>query len=207
LSVFFGSTLALLTIVVVVEGVALLSLMRQIGTVLSHVAPPRPGSLEGGPQEGQQIPEPLREDIRGKQGGLFVFLGVRCPSCKPVEEVLGTVVEHYPELSLVPIVLGDFLEQREEHAEQLAVPARSDCQDLALEWSIPGTPYAVGVTADYRVVRAGVVNSLDQLEALAELVTDDHLHQGRSVDADENDLVAAQVHSDGKPAYPEGRRL
>lgn len=168
MNIFVASALALLTIVALVEGVALLALMRQVGTVLSHVAPPRPGVLEGGPTRGEQIPELLRDLLTAPVGGLLVFLSTNCPSCRSVEKVLDVVAEHYPELTLVPLVLGDLAVQREEYAERLSVRGRADFQDLAIEWSIPGTPYAVGVDAGGYVIHCGIVNSLDQLEALAE---------------------------------------
>ena len=165
---FLISTLIMLSVVVAVEGVAVLALMRQVGTVLMHVAPPRPGSFAGGPALGEFAPASASAALRPNAPGVFIFLGANCPGCAPIERVLETFARHYNELSVVPIVVGEFEKQRVEHASQLAVPARHDLQELVDVWSVPGTPFAVGVDADGRLVQAGVINSLDQLESLAE---------------------------------------
>jgi hypothetical protein len=180
MTVFVGLTLATLTVVVVIEGLALLAVMRQVGTVLTHVAPPRPGVLPGGPTVGQLVPEMLAPSR--SSGELVVFLGAHCPACTAVEKILPTVAKAYPQLELVAAVLGEVVSQREAHAKEVPIPARVDLQGLASEWAVPGTPYAVGVGGDGRVVASGIVNTLDQIEALAETVVHSPLWQEPGVE-------------------------
>jgi thiol-disulfide isomerase/thioredoxin len=153
----------LLVVAVVVEAFVLLALMRQVGTVLRHVRPPRPGSQFGGPERGTVLDVP--DFIEGERA-VLVFTAPNCPSCKSLEPALRPVAEHY-DLELVPILVGGSDEQRDQYARSLEVPARTDLSHLYDEWTIPGTPFAIGVDPAGKVVESGIVNDLDQLEALA----------------------------------------
>ncbi len=165
---FLVTTVVFLAVVVAIEGVALLALMRQVGTVLMHVSPPRPGTGFGGPVIGGSVSESVFSSVAFEAPAVFIFVGSNCPACAPIERVLRTFRDNYNELELFVVVTGEFEERRIEHAAELEVAAHHDLEGLAELWKIPGTPYAVGVSAEYRIAHAGVVNTLDQLEALAE---------------------------------------
>lgn len=166
MNTFVASTLALLTVAVVALGLTVLALMRQVGTVLLHVAPPRPG-VAGGPEIGAELPAKLEAELVGASGAILVFLGAHCPACTRVEPVLPTLSARYPELRFVPIAVAESQLQRDQHLARLSLAGRSDCQELLESWNIPGTPFAVGIDGSRHVVASGVVNSLDHLEALA----------------------------------------
>ncbi len=59
----------------------------------------------------------------------------------------------------------------ERYAERVGSLARTDLHHLYEAWAVPGTPFAVGLDAENRVVFSGVVNTLDQLETVSEAVS------------------------------------
>jgi hypothetical protein len=105
------------------------------------------------------------------------------------------VERHYDELKVVTIVTGRDEAGRAAYAKDIGSTARLDLKELMSDWSIPGTPFAVGIDAGGIVSKSGVVNSLDQLEALAEFLLrteDSELAQAELSAANpgqENDVV------------------
>lgn len=181
--------LVLLVITVIVEAFALLAVMRMVGTVLKHVRPPRPGTHFGGPKPGTVVEVPGVAE--GRQA-VVVFVAPDCPSCKSIESALAPVAQHY-DLELVAVLVGGSERQRADYIERARVPVRLDLDHLYDAWELPGTPFAVGIDSSYRVVESGAVNSLDQLEALAEHVMNPlPLMEGDGVPRDEmEELITA----------------
>ena len=95
---FQNTLVALLCVAVIVQGFALVAVMRQVGTVLKHVRPPRPGTQFGGPAPGTEL------DAAGAAPSIFVFVSPNCPSCKGLEPALEPVARHY-DLDLVAVLV------------------------------------------------------------------------------------------------------
>lgn len=158
-------TVVLLAAAVIVEGVVLVAVMRQVGGILVQLKPPRPGEIEGGPDRGTVV------DIPGTTIGkpkVVVFIDTGCNICKPLLTAIPTVRREYPEAEFVAIVSGDDDVHRASYARQLGDAARLDLAKLLKTWNVPGTPFGVAIDAAGVVSGSGVVNSLDQLEALTE---------------------------------------
>jgi methylamine dehydrogenase accessory protein MauD len=158
---------ALLTLVVV-------ALARQVGTLHLRLGPR--GALEideEGPPLGEAPEGVTMVDLEGREasvGGsgepqLLLFVSPGCPVC---QDVLPSVPAAARAGSLTPYVIADA--GPEETAvsyghDHVAVPLVA-APELAREYRIPGTPYAV-VLDVMGVVRAkGTVNNLEQLEGL-----------------------------------------
>lgn len=186
---FLAVFLTLLTTIVVVEAFALLALMRQVGTVLRHVAPPRPGTHLGGPEPGDDAVVP---GLSPGRRAIVLFLAPNCPTCRAVEPALVPVSRHY-DLSLVTVLVGGSDAHRAEYVDRLAVPVRTDLDALYAKWEVPGTPFAVGIDEHQKVLSSGIVNSLDQLETLAEYV----LSPAAPISADDSARLALAATNGG----------
>lgn len=152
----------LLLVAVVFEGLLLIGVMRQVGGLLLRLPAPRPGTTEGGPETGSPVDV---DDLRA-QPGVLLFLSPGCSLCDDLVPGLPSLEKHFPELQLIAVPLSADDQVRAEYAKTLPIRTRSDLRDLRAQWSIEGTPYAVGFDSDLRVVGSGVVNNVEQVEAL-----------------------------------------
>ena len=157
----------LLVVAVVILGLLLVAVMRQVGAILLQISPARPGDIEGGPELGTNVEVP---GLEKNKPAIVVFVAPGCNVCEPLLPVIPIVERNYPELQVCVAIGGEDEHEREAYAQQLKNLARPDLHRLHRNWEVPGTPYAVGLDLTHRVVRTGVVNNLDHLEALAEFV-------------------------------------
>ncbi len=158
---------ALLVVAAIVEGTVLVGVSRQLGTLLLQSAPPRPGGLDGGPSVDDELEIPGLPDDKG---AVVIFIAPGCGPCDALKPSIPVVARHYQQLEVTAAVVAPDEGERRRYAAEFGAVGRSDLNHLYEEWEIPGTPFAVGVDRAHRVRRTGVVNTLDQLEALAESV-------------------------------------
>jgi hypothetical protein len=152
----------------ILEGIVLLGLLRQMGTYLVRLSPPRPGELPGeGPEAGRLVE---LDFLPEQEPAVLLFVSPRCSFCSDLTAKLPTFRRNYKELHLIPLVVSETDKSKREYAAALGQGARPDSESLFEEWSVPGTPYGVGVGVDGRVLMSGVINSLPQLETLADSV-------------------------------------
>ena len=164
----------------VLEGVVLLGLLRQMGTYLVRMSPPRPGELPGeGPEAGLSVELDFLPD---RQTAILLFVSPRCSYCADLTSKLPAFRRHYREIHLVPLVVADTDDAKREYASKIGNGARPDSGQL-FEWTVPGTPYAVGIGVNGRILMSGVINSLPQLETLADSIL-------AAADTNESDDVA-----------------
>jgi thiol-disulfide isomerase/thioredoxin len=154
----------LLVVTVVAMAVVLVAVARQVGSLLLQVAPQRPGSIEGGPEIGTAVDVPGLSSVPA----VVTFVSPGCAPCEALGPAIPAIARHYPELTLAVAVVGGDGVERARLVAELAPYARSELDGLDREWDVPGTPFAVGIDPDGVARLSGVVNNLDQLEALAE---------------------------------------
>lgn len=98
---------------------------------------------------------------------LAVFVSPTCRICGFLQSAVPVVERNYPEIHVVTIITGGG-DDKQTYAKNFGTSARLDLGRTYASWDIPGTPYAVGLDKEQRLVSKGVVNNLDQLEAVAE---------------------------------------
>jgi hypothetical protein len=158
----------LLTVAVIAETVVLVGLARQVGGVLLQLRPPMPGGAEGGPESGTTARAPGLPIGSPK---VLLFVSPDCQLCDFLRPSIPVLHRAYPQVAVVPVLVGKA--RGESTTEYLGrfgdVAPDPTFGGLAATWNVPGTPFAVGVDGLETVRGSGIVNSLDQLEALAEM--------------------------------------
>jgi hypothetical protein len=145
-----GLVVALLAVAAL--AVAVLALAREVGELRLRVGPQAALELlDEGPELGS--PTSLRDDLPGPDAGvagaryaLAVFTSEGCPVCSALEPVLALMARD----PMIELRVFD------------------EVRDAAVwrELRIPGSPYAVVLDLDGRVLSKGTFNSLGQLESL-----------------------------------------
>ncbi|MEX0832584.1 MAG: methylamine dehydrogenase accessory protein MauD [Actinomycetota bacterium] len=160
-----------LWIMVVTLAVLVVALARQIGALHMRLGPR--GALEidtEGPPLGSEAPARTTLDREGHPvtvGGrgdpqLLLFVSPECPVCR---EVLPSVAVVARQGRLTPFVVVD--DPDPDGVGDTGAPVVPD-PELARNFNVPGTPYAVFLD-DRGTVRAkGTVNNLEQMEGLLE---------------------------------------
>lgn len=171
--------------------VLLIAVMRQVGTILIHLNPGRTGEVDGGPEIDAIVHVPGLPD---GSATVVVFVSPTCTLCGFLQPALPAIRAHYPEVRVLPVVLGDDERARRAYADRLGEGARHDLLELAKEWNVQGTPFAVGINDAGQVKGRGVVNSLDHLEGLAETLLLSSVEAAAAAEAE----LAAQS-SNGRP--------
>jgi hypothetical protein len=161
------ATILLTAVGVVAIALILVGILREMGAIMLQVGPPREGDVDEGPEIGSEVTEP---GLARARPSLFIFVTPSCSLCKPVVEALPTVQAAYPSVGILPLIVGTSSDDRASYAASIPLPSRTDKTELFTEWSIPGTPFAVGVDRTNRIVARGIVNNLPQLEAIASKV-------------------------------------
>jgi thiol-disulfide isomerase/thioredoxin len=156
--------LVLTAALAMLEGVLVVGILRQLGAVQMQIGPPRYGNVEEGPEVGRSVV------ISGlpRRPTMLIFLGPTCSFCKAIVPGLPAIARAYPEVSVVGAVMGDDSEEKTAYAMSLGVESRTDLDALFSEWSLPGTPYVVGIGSDDTILARGVVNNLPQLDRFVE---------------------------------------
>ncbi|HWC32100.1 MAG TPA: hypothetical protein VG709_03130 [Actinomycetota bacterium] len=167
MSGWWAVSYVVLWVLVVVLGILVVALAREVGTL--HLRRGPRGALEldeEGPPLGE-APEPIdaldsegRHVTVGGPGGwqLLVFVSPGCPVCR---EVLPSIEPVARVEKLRAVVVSD-----ERDVPVVGGAAVVPAPDIAERYATPGTPYVVLLDA-MGVVRAkGTVNNLEQIEGL-----------------------------------------
>lgn len=156
----------LLVAMAIIEGVVLVAVMRQVGGILLQLRPATVGELEGeGPLPGTPV------EVPGLDSGtpaIVLFLSPNCALCEPLVPGIAVADHNYQDVEMMVAITGGRDEDRFAYAERVGSLAQPDLEQFESIWNIPGTPFAVGINKQSRVHSSGVVNSLDQIESLAE---------------------------------------
>ena len=171
----------ILWIAVVVLGLVVVALTRQIGVLYERVAPAGALLQRHGPEVGSAAPVVEAEELGGRTrtvGGtrddgrstLLFFLSPTCPVCKTLLPVLRSIVRR--EADRLEIVLASD-GPRPEHeafvqAEHLDGFAYVLSPSLGMTWQVGKLPYAALVDAGGVVRAKGLVNTREHLESLFE---------------------------------------
>src|SRR3989442_146110 len=117
----------LLTAAVVLGGVFLVALMRQVGSLLLLINPENPRPVAGGPELGSELFVPGTN--RGTPT-IVTFLAPRCPPCEELVPKLPVFRERYQDVELIAIVALGEDEERVSYAKSIGPFARADLPEL-----------------------------------------------------------------------------
>lgn len=170
----------LLALLSVLNALMLVATMRQVGVLHQRVRPTGAGAANG-PAIGARLPALALQAVNDRASGVpsaaktVTLLAYVAPGCSLCGELLPSFEafgRNAPEAVQVLLATDAPPDKAAEYAEENDVKmplVRAD--NLAREWHIPGSPYVVAVRQDdsqtLRVLSAGVVNSLEQLEDVA----------------------------------------
>jgi methylamine dehydrogenase accessory protein MauD len=170
-----------LWVVVIVQALALLAVIRQLGVLHERIAPAGALMLAKGLKTGEPAPTVAVEDVSGNAltvGGartderatLLVFISPTCPVCKTLLPALKSSASS--ERAWLDIVLasdGDLAAQRAFIAAHRLEGFRYVISaPLGLTYQVSRLPFSVLIDA-HGVLRArGIVNSREHLESLFE---------------------------------------
>ncbi|HEX2032251.1 MAG TPA: hypothetical protein VHL78_12800 [Actinomycetota bacterium] len=162
-----------LWVLVVVLGLAVLALARQVGVLHLRLGPR--GALEiddEGPPLGE-APEPIdARDSSGRPvtiGGpgtsqLLMFVSPGCPVCR---EVLPSLPAASRVGGMAPVVVSDGPPDEGPATNGTRAPVVVS-PEVARAYGVPGTPYVVALDAQGVVRAKGTVNNLEQMEGLVD---------------------------------------
>lgn len=171
----------LLWIVVVVMGVIIFALVRQIGVLYERVAPAGALMMNQTLEVGQEIKKLDLLDIDGNLitvGGvpengkskLVFFVSPTCPVCKTLLPVVKSADKN--EQKWLEIILasdGDHHDHKSYIAEhELANFTYISSEILGRSYGVSKLPYAVLIDEQGKVASMGIVNSREHLESLFE---------------------------------------
>jgi methylamine dehydrogenase accessory protein MauD len=169
----------LVWLVIVVMGVVIFALARQIGVLHERVAPMGALMTDHGVQVGQPAPVMALVDIRGHAitlGGpslrdrhtLLLFVSPTCPICKKLLPAARSFARRERrQLESVLIGDGDRADQermiREHRLEDIPYVISTE---VGMKYQVAKLPYSVLLGSDGTVRAKGLVNSREHLESL-----------------------------------------
>lgn len=163
--------------VVIVQGVVIFALARQVGVLFERVAPMGALITDGGPKIGDASPRLDLVSLAGQSvsvgaaGGrsmLIFFLSPTCPVCKKLLPVLKSAAA--AEKSWLDVVLASDGERprHETFVRQHALEAFPYVlsTDLGMGYRVNRLPFGVLIDGEGIVRAKGLVNNREQLESL-----------------------------------------
>jgi hypothetical protein len=139
-----------LWVAVIVLGVAVVVLLREVGVLHSRLAPMGANPAGQGPAVGE--PAPLASPAGyGAPMTLVAFTSPSCTACEVLRPALATVTRQYREVAVVEVSLGP------------------ETTPVFRAFNVADTPYVVAVDGEGIARGTGVVNTLEQVEELLAL--------------------------------------
>lgn len=170
---------ALLWIVILALGVAVLALTRQVGILYERIAPAGALAINSSLKVGDQAPVMTVETLAGRKidvaqrnqrARLYFFLSPSCPVCKTLLPALRSLARD--ERRSIDLILASDGEVNSHRG--FIQTHRLDGFDyvvseiLGRSMGVSKLPYAVLVNEDATIASFGIVNSREHLESLVE---------------------------------------
>ncbi len=166
-----------LWVVVILQGVAILALARQIGVLHERIAPAGALMSGSGPGVGEQSPRIEVHALGGNAitvGGtlaegrlrLMLFVSSACPICKKLIPIAQSFARS-ERIEVLYMGDADAAEQR-ELMRQFGIDERSfvNGPDVGMAFRVDKLPYAVLLDHTGRIASKGLVNSREHFESL-----------------------------------------
>lgn len=137
----------LLWVAVLVLGITVVALLRQIGVLHTRIAPMGVHFAGEGPEKDEPAPDARQYDYRKNDITLIAFTSPTCELCAKLEPGLHRMEQSYEELAIRTV--SSELEQ-----------------NTFSRFKVRSTPYLVAVDRQGMVRSRGVANTLDQAEEM-----------------------------------------
>lgn len=169
-----------LWLLVILLGIVVLALTRQVGVLYERIAPAGALMIDKGPRVGEHAPVFELRDLAGralKLGGIhpagratvLLFVSPTCPMCKKLLPIARSMAAGEAAVDLVLASDGDEQEQRRFVArERLETMPLVLSRELGMAYQIGKLPYAVLVDAEGVIRAKGLVNTREHFESLFE---------------------------------------
>ena len=170
---------SLLWALVLLLGVAVLVLARQVGVLHERIQPVGALALSTGPVVGEPAPLVAAASLAGDVahiGGadaegrsrLLFFVSPSCPVCRTLLPVVRSVAEREAATLLVASDGSEHDHRRYAAAQGVAANRYFVSQELGQRYGVAKLPYAVLIDGDGRVAAQGLVNQREHVESLFE---------------------------------------
>lgn len=174
----------LLALLCLVNAVVLVATLRQIGVLHQRIRPIGPGIREEGPQPGSRLPRLSFTPVGSGHGetpfaaplSVIGYVSPGCGLCKDIPSFFRSYMDTRPpgvELSVALVTDADEVDAASfasSHIGKSVNPPLYRNAELQSAYAFPGSPYVVALESDdgdhLKVLAAGVVNELEQLEDL-----------------------------------------
>jgi hypothetical protein len=165
----------LLWVAVIVEGIIVVALMRQVGTLLLRVGTSSAFEDDRGPLVGDDAPWLPEIGTAGGAGLLVLaFLSTTCGACDLLARALTTVSRGYADRLEVVAVTREGDANSSGWARKVGLRVPVVASPVAFDdYQVSGTPYVYIVGPDRRIKARGGANHLDQLENMVRVCISD----------------------------------
>ncbi|MGI8616889.1 MAG: TlpA family protein disulfide reductase [Actinomycetota bacterium] len=156
-----------LWILVVVEGLLLVAVMRQVGTLLIRVGTVKPIDAGSGPAVGEDAPWVPSSDPGDRRSWLLVFMSTTCGSCDSLVPAVNAVAASYRSSIRIVVLAREKQRVLDSWAEKRKVRVRHESAVEPFDlYGVEGTPYAFVLNPQGKVLGQGGINHMEHLESL-----------------------------------------
>jgi hypothetical protein len=160
----------LVGVLCILNGVAVVALIRQVGVLHLRLAPVAGIQGIGGPTYGSELslPASLSElTQRSATCYLIGFLSPTCGVCGPLAGAFGQIARTAPEDTAVLLVVDASAPEAGKYLQSKGVGSLPYIADsVSFSANVPGAPWAVVTDEKGTVVISGGVNTLDNIEEM-----------------------------------------
>jgi methylamine dehydrogenase accessory protein MauD len=170
----------LLWLVILIMGVVIFALTRQIGVLYERVAPAGALMLNKQLRVGMTAPEMVVEDLDGHKHALgqpskvlksqlLFFVSPDCPVCKTLLPVVASAAKSEQDwLDIVLASDGDMNHRQFVEQHKLGKFPYIVSEILGVTYGVSKLPYAVLIDEHGKIASMGIINSREHLESLFE---------------------------------------
>jgi methylamine dehydrogenase accessory protein MauD len=160
------TSMVLLWVAVIAQGVIIVALLRQVGSLLIRVAAVPSTDAGFGPEIGEPAPW-MPHRYQADLPLLLAFVSTDCGTCDAIVPALNALASSYREQASILVIasakeptLMDWVRTRRLHVPAISAPAAMNA------YEIEGTPYVFVIDVKGQVAARGGVNHIEHLEDL-----------------------------------------
>ena len=160
----------LLGIICVLNTIAVVALIRQVGILHLRIQPVAGLSGAGGPDYGSQLQLPARlNELTNREAARFLvaFVSTTCGICGPLTSSFGRIAKSARSDTAVLLVIDASDQDASKYVRTKSVSFLPYIADqAAFNDNVPGAPWAVVTDGSGNVLVSGGVNTLDNVEEM-----------------------------------------